>query len=54
VVREYRHVGMSASAVSANVTLQTYNVNFSGICTTDIDFSVVWFYGTVTMGYGST
>jgi len=36
--RGYRNVGVSASTASANVTFQTYNVSFSGICTTDIEF----------------
>jgi len=41
-----RDVGVSASAVSANVMLQTYNVNFSGICTTDVNFFrcvILWY-----------
>jgi len=36
--RGYRDVGVSARTASANVMLQTYNVSFSGIRTTDIDF----------------
>jgi len=36
--REYRDAGVTASAVSANATLQTHNVNFSGICTAVIEF----------------
>ena len=54
--RECRDAGVSASAVSANVLLQTYNANFSAICTVlrTSTFSVVWFYDTVTLGYGST
>jgi len=36
--RGYRDVGVSASAVSANVTQQTHTVNFSGICAADIEF----------------
>jgi len=44
--RGCRDVGVSASAVCANVMLQTYNVNFSGVCTTDADFFhcvILWY-----------
>jgi len=39
--RRYRDVGVSASAVSSDVTQQTHVVNSSGICTAVIDFVIL-------------